>query len=68
VKYIRHRDNAIETVNKENIQMAFLMNPTKVEEVKNVADKNERMPQKSTDFYPKLLSGLTINRYNLDEE
>ena len=68
VKYVRHRDKAIEVVNKENIQMAFLMNPTKVGEVKNVADKNERMPQKSTDFYPKLLSGLTINRYNLDKE
>jgi len=68
VKYVRHRDKAIETINKENIQMAFLMNPTKVEEVKNVADKNERMPQKSTDFYPKLLSGLTINRYNLNKE
>jgi uncharacterized protein (DUF1015 family) len=68
VKYIRHRDKAIEIVNKENIQMAFLMNPTKVAEVKSVADKNERMPQKSTDFYPKLLSGLTINRYNLDKE
>jgi uncharacterized protein (DUF1015 family) len=68
VKYVRHRDKAIEAVDKENIQMAFLMNPTKVGEVKNVADKNERMPQKSTDFYPKLLSGLTINRYNLDKE
>lgn len=68
VKYVRHRDKAIETVNKENIQMVFLMNPTKVEEVKKVADKNERMPQKSTDFYPKLLSGLTINKYNLDKE
>jgi uncharacterized protein (DUF1015 family) len=68
VKYVRHRDKAIETVNKENMQIAFLMNPTKVGEVKKVADKNERMPQKSTDFYPKLLSGLTINRYNLDKE
>lgn len=68
VKYVRHRDKAIETVNKDNMQMAFLMNPTKVDEVKKVADKNERMPQKSTDFYPKLLSGLTINRYNLDKE
>lgn len=68
VKYVRHRDKAIETVNKENLQIAFLLNSTKVEEVKLVADKNERMPQKSTDFYPKLLSGLTINKYNLDKE
>jgi uncharacterized protein (DUF1015 family) len=65
VKYARYRDSAIDRVKKENFQIAFLLNPTKVHEVKDIADRNERMPQKSTDFYPKLLSGLTINRYNL---
>ncbi|MBN2136160.1 MAG: DUF1015 domain-containing protein [Acidobacteria bacterium] len=68
VKYVRYRDDAIDRVKKENFQIAFLLNPTLVKEVKDVAENNERMPQKSTDFYPKLLSGLTINRYNLDKD
>jgi len=38
------------------------MNPTKVSEVKQIANLGERMPQKSTDFYPKLVSGLVINK------
>jgi uncharacterized protein (DUF1015 family) len=38
----------------------FLMNPVTVEQLKAVTDAGERMPQKSTFFYPKLYSGLTI--------
>jgi uncharacterized protein (DUF1015 family) len=37
------------------------MNPTKVTEVRDVASAGERMPQKATYFYPKLLSGLVVN-------
>jgi uncharacterized protein (DUF1015 family) len=46
------------------VQVAFLMNPTKVGEVIEVADANEIMPQKSTFFYPKIPSGLVL--YPLD--
>ena len=46
-------------------QMAFYLNPTRAEQVKEVAGQGEKMPQKSTDFFPKILSGLLINRYNL---
>jgi uncharacterized protein (DUF1015 family) len=42
-------------------QAVFVMNPTKVHEVKAVADAGEVMPQKSTFFYPKLASGLVLN-------
>ena len=45
-------------------QMAFLMNPVRIEQMRDVAFAGEVMPQKSTDFYPKLLSGLTV--YALD--
>ncbi len=45
-------------------QVAFLVNPTRLGQVRDVALSGEVLPQKSTDFYPTLLSGLTI--YRLD--
>jgi len=47
-------------VEKGNGQIAFLLNPTPVAAVHDNAIADCPMPQKSTDFYPKLLSGLTI--------
>ena len=44
--------------------VTFLMNPVRMQDVRDVAFAGEVMPQKSTDFYPKMLSGLTI--YSLD--
>ena len=68
VTYERYKDSAIEKVKKDSkYQLAFFLNPTKVHQVKEVAKLGERMPQKSTDFFPKLLSGLTINKINLSE-
>lgn len=43
-------------------QIAFLLNPPKVEEVQEVAQEGEVMPQKSTFFYPKLPTGLVMNQ------
>lgn len=42
-------------------QLALLMNPTEIEQVRNVARAGHTMPHKSTFFYPKLLSGLVLN-------
>ncbi len=68
VTYERYKDSAIEKVKKDDkYQLVFFLNPTKVHNVKEVAELGERMPQKSTDFFPKLLSGLTINKMNLSE-
>ena len=64
IHYIRDAAEAVEEVKKGNAQVAFLMNPVRMEEVRDVAFSGEVMPQKSTDFYPKMLSGLTI--YSLD--
>ena len=60
--YVKSLDEAIETTNSGKAQLAFLMNATKIEEVRAVAKAGFTMPQKSTYFYPKLLSGLLINK------
>jgi uncharacterized protein (DUF1015 family) len=61
VTYWREPEKAGELVETGNAQLAFFLNPTPVEEVQAIADARSRMPQKSTDFYPKLLSGIVIN-------
>ena len=53
-------DAAIEEVRSGAAQIAFLLKPASVQQVADIAFGGGVMPQKSTDFYPKLLSGLTI--------
>ena len=61
--YIREPEKGFEYMEKDpDVIGVFFMNPTKVSEVKQIANLGERMPQKSTDFYPKLVSGLVINK------
>jgi uncharacterized protein (DUF1015 family) len=60
VRYYREAELAARQVLNLKGQMAFYLNPTRVDEVKAVADARSRMPQKSTDFYPKLPTGLVI--------
>ena len=64
VRYFREAGEAFAQVRSGQAQMAFLMNPVRIEQMRDVAFAGEVMPQKSTDFYPKLLSGLTV--YALD--
>jgi uncharacterized protein (DUF1015 family) len=64
LSYLRDASEALEQVRKGAANIAFLMNPCPVAQVRDVAFAGEVMPQKSTDFYPKLLSGLTA--YALD--
>jgi uncharacterized protein (DUF1015 family) len=66
VTYWREPEKAAELVQAGKTQLAFFLNPTHVEEVKAIADARSRMPQKSTDFYPKLLSGIVINDLRAD--
>ena len=61
VTYWREPDQAAKLVETGQAQLAFFLNPTDVQDVKAIADAGSRMPQKSTDFYPKLLSGIVIN-------
>jgi len=60
VGYIRDIGEAMAQVRDGRAEVAFLMNPVRIDEVRNIAFAGEVLPQKSTDFYPKLLSGLTI--------
>ncbi len=60
VAYFREADEALARVRDGGMQMAFLMNPVRMHQVRDIALGGEVLPQKSTDFYPKLLSGLTI--------
>ncbi len=62
LKYTRSKDEAIEAVKTGKANCSFIINATKVEEIKAVALANEKMPQKSTYFYPKLITGLVMNR------
>ncbi|MFI5252259.1 MAG: DUF1015 domain-containing protein [Bacteroidota bacterium] len=57
---------AIDAVSQKKAQVAFLLNPTNVEELQVVAEAGQMMPQKSTYFYPKLLSGLV--NYSFTDE
>ena len=64
VSYCREAADALAQVRSGKAQMAFLLNPVRIGQVRNIAFAGEVLPQKSTDFYPKLLSGLTV--YALD--
>ena len=59
--YTRSFPEAVESVEKGESQCAFILNPTRVAEIRDVAAAGEKMPQKSTYFYPKLITGLVMN-------
>jgi uncharacterized protein (DUF1015 family) len=67
IEYVRNADEAMRMVSSGAAQLAFLMNATKIQQVRRVAKAGHTMPQKSTYFYPKLLSGLVINSLSDDD-
>ncbi len=66
IKYIKDIGDAIDQsiakVDSGKSQAVFFMNPTRVDQVRDIAAANEKMPQKSTFFYPKIYTGLVINK------
>ncbi len=58
IDYHRDLDLAVGRVDAGEAQCVFVMNPTSIAEVKACSEKGEKMPQKSTDFYPKVITGL----------
>jgi len=66
LQYVKDTPNAINDsiaqVDSGQKQAAFFMNPVKMQQLKLVTEAGERMPQKSTYFYPKVYTGLTINK------
>ncbi len=61
--YTRDAKEAIEAVKNGEYQCSFLINATSVAEIKEVSLANEKMPQKSTYFWPKLVTGIVINKF-----
>ncbi len=66
IEYVKDTDTAtdesIDKVDSGQKQIAFFMNPPKISQIRAVAEAGEKMPQKSTYFYPKMYTGLTINK------
>jgi len=62
IQYVRGMDAAAAEVRERGAQLAFLLDPTPIDDMARVAFEGGVMPQKSTDFYPKLLTGVTIYR------
>jgi uncharacterized protein (DUF1015 family) len=60
VTYTPYREEAVAAVERGEAEAAFLLRPTRIEDVWDVARRGEVMPQKSTFFYPKLPSGLLL--------
>ena len=60
ILYMRWIKDTLEKVHKGEAKLAFLVNPTTPEMVLKIAQNHERMPEKSTDFYPKMVSGFTM--------
>ena len=68
VRYFEDEETVLQTLEKEEFQAAFLLNAPKAEEVLAIAAAGEKMPQKSTYFYPKLSSGLIVNKIDPEEQ
>jgi uncharacterized protein (DUF1015 family) len=64
LRYLRDAAEAVDQVRRGEADVTFLTNPVSMEQLREVAFAGDVMPQKSTDFFPKLLSGLAI--YALD--
>jgi uncharacterized protein (DUF1015 family) len=62
ISYSQDEEKVLRAVDKEDGQAAFILNPPQPEEILDVALRGEKMPQKSTYFFPKLISGLVINK------
>jgi len=67
VTYTVDITHGVKMVDEGEEQLFFLLNPTTADEVRRVADRGEKMPQKSTDFYPKLLTGLVLSKMEIDK-
>jgi uncharacterized protein (DUF1015 family) len=65
IDYARNGEACIERVNSGKYQAAFLLNPTTPRQLQSIASTGERMPQKSTDFFPKLLTGLVFMKMQI---
>jgi uncharacterized protein (DUF1015 family) len=66
--YTQDEESALQALEKEDYQAVFILTPPKGEEILAIVSTGEKMPQKSTYFYPKLFSGMVINKLDPEEE
>jgi uncharacterized protein (DUF1015 family) len=67
IEYRHDRLEILKLVEKGQSQMGFILNPTPIEQVRQIAEASLVMPRKSTYFYPKTLTGLVMNSLALNE-
>ena len=67
IRYSQDEEAMLQSLEKEDYQAAFILTATKKEEIHAVVATGEKMPQKSTYFYPKLNSGLIVNKIDPEE-
>jgi uncharacterized protein (DUF1015 family) len=67
VEFLRDAQAGYEAVSQGKAEFLLLMNPTRIEQVRTCSVAGERMPQKSTDFYPKVISGLVALPVGVEE-
>jgi uncharacterized protein (DUF1015 family) len=67
-KYSSKIADVLAALKAREASLAFILNPTRIEQVQEVASTGFIMPRKSTYFYPKVMSGLVLNPLNPEEE
>jgi len=65
IKFYPHNDELISQADGDRSSIAFFLNPVKIEQLVSIATQGERMPPKSTYFYPKVPAGLIINKFTI---
>ena len=68
IQYSQDEELVLQTLEKEDFQAAFILTATKAGEIQSIVAGGDKMPQKSTYFYPKLPSGLVINKIDPEEQ
>jgi len=68
IRYSQDEEAVLQALEKEDYQAAFILAATKKDEIQAVVATGEKMPQKSTYFYPKLSSGLIVNQIDAEEQ
>jgi uncharacterized protein (DUF1015 family) len=65
VSYFRERQELLDQIRSGSLQLGFLLKPTSLGQVREVSECGLKMPQKSTDFYPKLLTGMVLMKMEM---
>ena len=68
IQYSQDEEFVLQSLEKEDFQAAFILNAPKAEEIQTIVSGGDKMPQKSTYFYPKLPSGLIVNKIDPEEQ